>query len=163
MWTRASRERWLQTILHIHDTPDRSAAAVALGIAIGFSPFVGFHTIIGLTLAFMFNLNRVAVVAGTWVNLPWFMGPYYAAATAGGAWLTGTEMPPHLLADLESIWALATWRGRVEALGHLLKPFLAPFLVGSLIGALLIGVISYRITLTLLHARAQRLHSDRVP
>ena len=99
-------ESWLESLLHIHDTPKRTAAAFALGVGIGFSPFVGLHTAIGLVLAFVFNLNRVAVVAGTWVNLPWFMGPYYASVTALGAWITGTAMPPHFVSHLEAIWTL---------------------------------------------------------
>ena len=65
--------------------PARTAAAFGVGVAVGFSPFVGLHTLIGLVLAFVFNLNRVAVLAGLWVNLPWFMGPYYAATTAFGS------------------------------------------------------------------------------
>ena len=83
--TKAGLERWMESLLHIHDTPERTAAAFGVGVAIGFSPFLGLHLLIGLALAFVFNLNRVAVLAGLWINLPWFMGPYYAAATALGA------------------------------------------------------------------------------
>src|SRR6185436_10488749 len=99
--TKRTLERWLESLLHIHDTPERTAAAFGVGVAIGFSPFVGLHMLMGLVLAFVFNLNRVAVFAGLWVNLPWFMGPYYAATTAFGCWITGTPMPPQFLAQLQ--------------------------------------------------------------
>jgi len=77
-------ERWLGSLLRINDTPERTSAAFALGVIVGFSPFIGLHTVIGLTLAFAFRLNRVAVLAGVWLNLPWIMAPYYAAATMLG-------------------------------------------------------------------------------
>ncbi len=47
--------RWLEQLLHTHDTPRRTAAAYALGVFFGFSPFLGLHTILGVALAFMLN------------------------------------------------------------------------------------------------------------
>ena len=73
MWTRVTREKWMQTILHIHDTPERLAARFPWRRH-RVSPFLGLHTLIALVLAFVFNLNRVAVVAGTWNDLPWSSG-----------------------------------------------------------------------------------------
>lgn len=39
--TRALVRRWLEALLHIDDTPDRTAAAFALGVFFGFSPLLG--------------------------------------------------------------------------------------------------------------------------
>jgi len=66
--TRALIRRWLDTLLHIDDTPERTAAAFALGVFFGFSPFLGFHTLLGILAAFLLNLNRVAVLLAitTW-------------------------------------------------------------------------------------------------
>jgi len=152
----------MELLLHIHDTPERTAAAFALGVGIGFSPFVGLHTLIGLVLAFLFGLNRVAVFAGCWLNLPWFMGPYYAATTALGAWLTGTSMPPRFLTRLEAIWNLPAWHDRMSALGQLLRPLLLPFTLGSILAAVPIGLVTYRVTLALLQAR-RRHHEHLKP
>ena len=162
MWhlTKNKVERWMDSVLHIHDTPQRSAAAFALGVAIGFSPFVGFHTLIGLALAFFLNLNRVAVLGGTWVNLPWFMGPYYAATTALGTWFTGTRMPPSFLAQLEASLRLPGWRDRMDALGHLFRPLLLPYMLGSLLVCVPIGFVTYRLTLAFVLAR-KRHHEHR--
>ncbi len=87
-------ERWMATLLRIDDTPKRTSLAFGLGALVGFSPFLGLHTVIGLMLAFIFRLNRVAVLAGVWLNLPWIMAPYYAGATIVGGWLTGFTVPP---------------------------------------------------------------------
>lgn len=148
----------LETLLHMHDSPQRTAAAFALGVAIGFSPFVGFHTLICLALAFAFNLNRVAVIAGSWVNLPWFMGPYYAGVTALAAWVTGTPMPPDFLARLEAIWTIPTWGARLDALVLLLRPLLVPYVLGALTGAVVAGVIAYRLTFAFISSRRRLLH-----
>src|SRR5262245_66491344 len=56
--------RFLDHLLHTHDTPQRTAAAYALGVFLGFSPLLGLHTILGLILAFALSLNRVAVLLG---------------------------------------------------------------------------------------------------
>jgi uncharacterized protein len=67
--TRAIVRRWLDALLHIQDTPERTAAAFAVGVFFGFSPFLGLHTVLGVVFAFLFNLNRVAVLLG--VSRPW--------------------------------------------------------------------------------------------
>ena len=43
-------------------TPERVAAAVALGVGVGLSPFIGFHFILSIVLAFLFRLNKVDTV-----------------------------------------------------------------------------------------------------
>ena len=69
--TRGLIRRWLGALLHIDDTPERTAAAFALGVFFGFSPLLGFHTLLGVVAAFVLNLNRVAVLLGVYSNLPW--------------------------------------------------------------------------------------------
>jgi uncharacterized protein (DUF2062 family) len=168
MWypSRQKIEEWAESLLHIHDSPERTAFAFALGVTIGFSPFVGLHTVMGLVLAFVFNLNRVAVLAGIWTNLPWVFGPYYATVTAGGAWLSGTSIPPHLLARIEQIRGSIhlddahTWVNPILALGELLRPLLVPFTLGSSVGCLILGLAAYRITLPFLVARKRHLEQS---
>ena len=79
----------VRKLLHIQDTPERTALAYAIGIFLGFSPFLGFHTLGGLAIAFVFGLNRVAILLGVWTNNPWWMVPFYMAATWIGMRVTG--------------------------------------------------------------------------
>ena len=81
--------RCLEQLLHTHDTPRRTAAAYALGVFFGFSPLLGLHTILGVIAAFVFNLNRLAVVLGIYSNLPWILPAYYTVTTLAGAALLG--------------------------------------------------------------------------
>jgi uncharacterized protein (DUF2062 family) len=158
MWdySRATLRRWARTVLHTHDTPERTALALGIGVAVGFSPFLGFRLLIGIVIAFLFNLNRLAVLVGLCVNLPWLVPPYYAAATALGAWLTGASVPPDLVARLEAIWALDGWGNRLGTLAALLRPFVWAFLVGSLVGAVALGTAAYAAAKPILLARERR-------
>ena len=51
--TRSLIRRWLSALLHIKDTPERTAAAFALGVFFGFSPFLGLHD--GKGYALLYN------------------------------------------------------------------------------------------------------------
>ncbi len=146
--TRQLVRRWLESLLHVHDTPERTAGAFALGVFLGFSPFLGLHTVVAIALAFMLNLNRVAVLLGVYSNLPWIIAPYYASTTMLGAALLRTRSRADLgerLADVFelSIRTAAFW----HEVGGLLRPLLWPFVIGSLIGASLLAAIAYRVAL----------------
>jgi uncharacterized protein (DUF2062 family) len=50
--------RWLDQLLHTHDTPQRTAAAYALGVFFGFSPLLGLHTVLGVIVAHRRRLEQ---------------------------------------------------------------------------------------------------------
>src|SRR6188508_2417874 len=109
MWGSARGRRWLEQLLHTHDTPTRTAAAYAVGVFFGFSPFLGLHTILGLICAFALNLNRVAVLLGIYSNLPWILPAYYTLATMLGAAILRIQVPPGLLKNLSDALTDASW------------------------------------------------------
>ena len=145
--TRTIIRKWMEALLHIHDTPQRTAAAFAVGVFFGFSPFLGLHTVLALGVAFIFNLNRVVVLVGVYSNLPWIIAAWYAGMTAIGAWLLGTPLPEGFggmlrrLFDL-SLFTLAFWR----ELAHKLRPLFWPYFVGSLLGAIVLAIVAYHLT-----------------
>jgi uncharacterized protein (DUF2062 family) len=153
----------LEHLLHTHDTPHRTAAAFALGVFFGFSPFLGLHTVLGLLCAFALNLNRVAVVLGVYTNLPWILPAYYTLATVAGAAVLRTEVPPGLLEELGRGVTSVSWTGFRE-LGRTLTPLLWAFLAGSTAGAAILAGGAYRISLAMIvaHRRHQavRHHQD---
>ena len=144
---------WAERLLHIHDSPERTARAFAIGVAIGFSPFLGLHMAIGLAVAFAFNLNRVAVMLGVWANLPWFLAPFYAVATALGAMILRSGMPSDFLPHLERIWQIPSWVDRFQALGEFLRPLLPAYLLGSSILAAILAIAAYFLCLWFIRAR----------
>jgi uncharacterized protein len=147
---------WLEQLLHTHDTPRRTAAAYAVGVFFGFSPFLGLHTLLGLAIGFILNLNRVAVVLGVYSNLPWILPAYYTLATIAGAALLGVDVPPHLLRQLTDAVSLTSLSGFRE-IGRTLAPLLWAYALGSTLGAVLLAVVAYRLSLAMIlaHRRHQ--------
>ena len=78
--TKALVRRWLDTLLHVDDTPERTAAAFALGVLLRLLAVPRLpHGARRSSSRSCFNLNRVAVLLGVYSNLPWIIAPYYAS------------------------------------------------------------------------------------
>lgn len=152
--TRELVRRWAETLLHIDDTPERTAAAYALGVFFGFSPFLGLHTILAIGLAFLLRLNRVAVLLGVYSNLPWILAPYYTAATVLGAALTGAQLPASFRERLIQVMDLSITDGALwREIGSLLEPLLWPYAIGSMLGALALAAAAYPLALAFVRTR----------
>jgi uncharacterized protein (DUF2062 family) len=160
--TKALVRRWLDALLHIEDTPQRTAAAFALGVFFGFSPFLGLHTILGVIFAFVLNLNRVAVLLGVYSNLPWIIGPYYVLATTAGTMITHDRVPPGFDRRLAALFELSVFTGRFwRELVDIVRPLLWSYTVGSLLGAAILAAIAYPLALAFVNRRrllTRRLH-----
>lgn len=154
--------RWLEQLLHTHDTPERTAAAYALGVFFGFSPWLGAHTILGIICAFTFNLNRVAVLLGIYSNLPWILPAYYSLATLVGAAILRVRVPPGLLRDLSVALSQASWAD-FRALAHALKPLAWAYVLGSTIGSIILALVAYRLSLAFVVAHRRRLAMHQHP
>ncbi len=156
--TRALVRRWLGVLLHIADTPERTAAAFALGVFFGFSPFLGLHTLLALVVAFLLNMNRVAVLIGVYANLPWFLAPYYAIATMVGAELTGRRLPPGFRRQLGRLFELSLLHEEFwHRLTVMMRPFVWPYTVGSLFCGAVLAAAAYHVALAFVTSR-RRIH-----
>ena len=146
---------WLEQMLHTHDTPSRTAAAFALGVFFGFSPLLGFHTVLGLVFAFALNLNRVAVLLGIYSNLPWILPAYYTLSTMLGAAILRVPIKPKLLGELTSALGDASWAD-FRNLAHALTPLAWAYFLGSTLGAIVLSLVAYRVSLTMIVAHRRR-------
>ncbi len=156
--TKALIRRWLDTLLHVADTPERTAAAFAMGVFFGFSPLLGFHTLLAIIIAFLFNLNRVAALLGVYANLPWIIAPYYAIATMVGAKIIGRQPPEGFKAQLAGLFELSVFHGEFwRQLITILTPLLWPYTVGSVLGAILMAAVAYPLALAFVTSR-RRIH-----
>lgn len=134
----------LVVLAGVGDTPERTALAFAVGVFLAFSPLLGLHTALGILLAFLFRLNRVAVLLGVWTNLPWLVVPYYVFATWVGSWLLGMPVVVNLpAAGFSDLLALPFWEGMAEQWRLLIPAFL-----GSSLLAGLLAVVAYPLALT---------------
>ena len=153
---------WLEQLLHTHDTPQRTAAAYALGVFLGFSPVLGLHTVLGLILAFALSLNRVAVLLGVYSNLPWILVPYYTLATWLGATLLRTAIPPGVVEALMTALENRSW-SEFRSVAGTLKPVLWAFTLGSTIAATGLALVAYRVSFVMITTHRKRVHRSQHP
>lgn len=154
----------LEYLSRAENDPGRTAAALALGVFLSFSPFLGLQILVGMGAAIVLRLSRVAVLVGLCMNLPWIMLPWYALTTAAAAAILGGPADVDIrarLSDLLSIpvYNLAFW-GRT---GELVSAFLWPFLIGPTSGALVLGLITYVVAFRFLSRRQERLKAALAP
>jgi uncharacterized protein (DUF2062 family) len=152
----------LSRLLHLHDTPRRTAAAFAIGVFFSFSPFVGLQIALSMALAFLLGLNRLAVFVGLNANLPWIIAPWYAGTTLAAAAVMGLTLPPDFRGQITSlfsfgIFSLDFWARAADVL----RPLLIPFLVGPTVGAAAIGLAAYPVATVVLSRRSQTALSGR--
>jgi uncharacterized protein (DUF2062 family) len=154
--------RWLEHLLHTHDTPARTAAAYAVGVFFGFSPFLGLHTILGLGVAFALNLNRVAVVLGIYSNLPWILPAYYTVTTLLGALILRAEVPAGLLEELGAALGAGSW-GEMRRHAARLAPLAWAYTLGSTLGAVILALIAYRVSYVMIvtHRHRRELRKEQ--
>lgn len=158
-FTRSLVRRWLESLLHIHDSPRRTAAAYAVGVFFGFSPVFGLHTVLAVLIAFVFNLNRVAVVLGVYSNLPWFIAPYYTATTMAAASVLDVGLPADFAFRIRALFELSFFSAPFwTSLGQLLRPLLWPFVLGSTVGAAVLSLLSYVVSRPFIEAGRRHLH-----
>ncbi|MDP2647048.1 MAG: DUF2062 domain-containing protein [Desulfobacterales bacterium] len=130
--------------------PRYVARGVAIGVFIGITPTLPFHTVIALALSFLFKGSKAAAALGVWIGNPLtlpfcYWGSYYA-----GSFFLPVSMPPEFNLKYESITELAR-------LG--LDATLSMLLGGVIIGVLP-GIASYFLTCKIIGA--MRMKQDRL-
>jgi uncharacterized protein (DUF2062 family) len=131
---RTVRYHWLK-FKRLQGDPRKLAWGMALGVFIGITPTVPFHTILALTLAPLLRISVVTAYLGIWVMNPLTMGPLYYAAYKVGKLLLAQHRPV--------IPAVLDFQSRLEILWH---NGLA-LQLGGIIIALPPAILSYFLTL----------------
>lgn len=85
-------EKWKKRgkdILSPDSHPGHIAAGFAVGVFISFTPFFGLHTPLAIVVAFIFRLNKLTCITGSWVNTPLTMVPVLGLSYKLGSILQG--------------------------------------------------------------------------
>lgn len=139
----------IKLILYIKDPPEKTALTFSLGLFIGMSPLLGLHTILALAIAFIFRLNKLIILLGTYVTNPWTLIPIYTFSTIFGAKILQRSI------NIDVNWNNIT----ISQLIHLSGDILIPFIAGSLIVGAISSVLSY-ITIYVILSKRRRLNSN---
>ncbi len=103
------KEKWekrLKHILTLDSHPGHIAAGFAVGVFISFTPFFGLHTAIAIIAAFLFRLNKITCITGSWVNTPLTVPPVLVISYKLGRVLLG-RTPQELHIKHELSWHYA--------------------------------------------------------
>ena len=74
------KEKFLNTISGLQGNPRFIAFGMAIGVFVGITPTIPFHTIFALILAFIFRASKTASVAGVWIANPITIPIFYIAS-----------------------------------------------------------------------------------
>lgn len=142
--------RMVQMLLHVEDTPHRTALAFGVGVWIAFCPLLGIHTLMAFAIAFLFRLSRGPLLLGAYINNPWTLAPLFMAGTLLGCSLLGVSTNGLEMID----WSLHGW-AFYEALLAGLREYLWPFVLGNTILGVVGGVAAYFALRFILERRRQ--------
>ena len=123
----------LKQVLHLQESPQRTALAFAIGVFIGFSPAYGLHTIMVIICAWALRLNLLALMAGAYLNNPWTIVPILGATYWVGALLLGRSDSPAF--DWHDV--------SFQAIYEQVMPYAVPFCLGGLVLSLLGAALAY--------------------
>lgn len=128
-------------IFRINDTPQRVALGLGLGVFTGVLPGAG--PFAALALALLFKANRASALLGSILTNTWLSIPVFLLSLRTGAFLTGLNYQ-----SLNKDWSLLIkdfhW---ITLLDMGVYKILMPILAGYALIALMIGMITYALTL----------------
>ena len=123
----------LKQVLHLKESPQRTALAFAIGVFICFSPAYGLHTVLVFFFAWALGLNFIALMAGAFLNNPWTVVPILGATYWVGALLLGRSDSPSF--DWQDVSFGAIYAQVI--------PYAMPFVLGGFVLSLLGAALAY--------------------
>ena len=158
-WDRYSKKIIIR-LKRLQGTPYSIASGFACGVAISFTPLIGFHMVLAALTAWISRGNIIASAIGTIIGNPWTFPFIWAAVLYTGNHLLGN-------ADASSqVDFLATFSAAGDALYNLnwdkfgkeVWPIIHPMLIGCIPFYIASWIISYKLmkkTLDKLEAKRQ--------
>ena len=126
VWPRAGWKRTLKYTRHrfvrLPGSPHSVAAGFACGVAVSFTPLLGFHFVGAALLAWLIGGNLVASAIGTVVGNPWTFPLIWFWILTLGRWIVGSPLDPEIEREITSSSMIGNVKG-----------ILFPMMVGGLI------------------------------
>lgn len=145
---RLARYYWLM-FKRLKGDPGFVARGVALGIFIGVTPTLPFHTLLILVLAFAVRGSKIGgLVAAMVVSNPLTFFPQYYLSYKVGIWVTGSGLSwDRILQVMETLQSNAGFSQSLDELGRLGWEAISVMLLGGCLLAAPLTVASYFFTL----------------
>lgn len=147
-WRRASRYL-LMRVQRLPGSPHAISAGLAAGIAVSFTPLIGFHFLLAFAVAWLVRGSLLAAAAGTLAGNPWTFPFMFAASYRCGSWLLGQDV---------TVTGEQGWDGLVADLWS----YFVPMLVGSIPLVMLAWAGSYLLLLRPIGSFQERRRQRRL-
>ena len=155
-WWPRFRNQFLE-MLGRHQEPERVAASFAIGVAIAFSPLIGFHFLLAIVVAVLLKLNKLDVVLGTLVVNPLTLGPVSAAALPIGRFVLRARQEAATHMPWGDILRPAAW----AQAGPAMRTIGLQWGVGMLTLSVFLGCLTYLVLVRVL--RRRRASAPAIP
>ena len=163
-WNRAFTY-WVHRVNRLPGSTYSLSAGIAFGAAVSFTPFVGFHIILGGILAWLFRANIIASTVGTLVGNPWTFPFIWLWLYQLGVWM-GVGGMPEDMADLEFAELFGNIFSTILELdmNYFIKiawPVIGPMLVGAIPTAIVAWFTFYFLSVFVLESAHERRLAKR--
>ena len=145
-------------LLQTNASPYAIAAGVACGVAVSFTPFVGFHLVLAMLTAFIIRANLSAAAIGTIFGNPWTFPFIWLAILYSGEVLLGVDNSSQDIhfEELFKQMFITLKNLNFHAFCEDVWPILYPMIVGSIPFYLLSWTITYIIIKRLIVKRRKK-------
>ncbi len=133
-WRRAGRYFYLR-FTHQKGDPKKIAGGMAIGVFIGLTPTIPLHTVLAVSLAFIFGQSKLAAALGAWVANPPMIPFIYFLDFKVGQLITGATVLSFVPANFSLRHLIAMGWG-----------ISYPLFIGGFVTGILLAVPSYLIT-----------------
>jgi uncharacterized protein len=173
VWPRGGWPRAIEYIKHrlrrLPDTPEKVGRGLWTGVFASFTPFFGFHFVVGLILARIIRGNYIASLMGTFFGNPLTLVPIGYLSLNTGYLLLGDRPAEGMVHALPSLFAGAgqdLWHNAMAVFGPekaewsrlavFYNEVFLPYLVGGIIPGIVAATISYLLCVPLVRAYQSR-------
>jgi len=146
-------KRFYHRFFKLRGSPREASLGMALGVFVGMSPFLGFHTAIAVLVASLFKWSKITAALGVFITNPITAPIIYPLTYRLGAMLTGFSEPIQWSRLLES-----------AAFIELLKKspmIIIDMLVGGILVGIPLSIIVYFITHALVSKAKKRIEMKK--
>lgn len=152
-------QKMMIRLKNLNGTPYAIAAGFACGIAVSFTPFIGFHMILAALTAWLIRANIVASAIGTLIGNPWTFPFIWISVLYTGRFMLGLD------AVTEKIDFTQIFESCFSSLLHLnFSSFthdVWPVFYPMLIGCIPFYVATWLISYTMLKTGIEKIHTRK--
>ena len=167
VWPKLGWKRYGQYIImrlnRLKGTPREIAAGVACGVAISFTPFVGFHFVLAAITAWIVRGNILASAIGTAAGNPWTFPFIWVSVLYTGRKILGLEYADAVNVNFETVFT-KTFRALINfdfaIFWSDVWPILYPMIVGCVPYVLVSWWLSYIFIKNILEKRRKIIKGE---